>query len=320
MVNIPPICGDFGDGLWHCFTHITQCWSQPSARRRCTTKVWSQLWRPKQRLTFLIGNAGHVRPNTFSKSVYWLTFFRRWPQIMYGKPTNKPSPSYHYEWYCKDNPLVGLLLGSPQFVYGRVSDVDPATSPFGQPAKRRFVGRGIISCMCQHSIHQNPKYWWPKSWWPERNALLWECVLKEKSVGNHRKSLFLGGKTHGFPPDFCKDIGVVVAFRIPDVPGITSGLVYKTEVQAQGKQRWDMEDAWHLEMGNELQVWLSMTFHIFPQSFIMLYQDCSTWYSRSSCSSNLFHNSQFSCAIWNQNVNQNVCRRRSILQFGFVWK
>jgi hypothetical protein len=151
-------------------------------------------------------------------------------------------------------------------------------------------------------------------------ALLWECVLKEKSVGNHRKSLFLGGKTHGFPPDFCKDIGVVVAFRIPDVPGITSGLVYKTEVQAQGKQRWDMEDAWHLEMGNELQVWLSMTFHIFPQSFIMLYQDCSTWYSRSSCSSNLFHNSQFSCAIWNQNVNQNVCRRRSILQFGFVWK
>lgn len=61
--------------------------------------------------------------------------------------------------------------------------------------------------------------------------------LKEKSVGNHRKSLFFGGKTHGFPPDFCEDIGVVVAFRIPDVPGITSGLVYKTEVQAQGKQR-----------------------------------------------------------------------------------
>ena len=29
MVNIPPICGDFGDGLWHCFTH-TQCWSQAS--------------------------------------------------------------------------------------------------------------------------------------------------------------------------------------------------------------------------------------------------------------------------------------------------
>ena len=188
-------------------------------------------------------------------------------------------------------------------MFGRVSDVDPAASPFGRPAERRFVGQGIISCsMCQHSIHQNhPKskiLVTRKKWWPERNAL-WECVLREKSVGNHRKSLFFGRETHGFPPDFCEDIGVVVAFRIPDVPGITSGLVYKTEVQAQGKQRWDMEDAWHLEMGHELQVWLSMTFHIFPQSSIMLYQDCSTWYPRSSCSSILFHDSQFSCAIWN---------------------
>ena len=53
--------------------------------------------------------------------------------------------------------MVGLLLGSPRFVYvWSVSDVDPAASPFGRPAERRFVGQGIISCsMCQHSIHQN---------------------------------------------------------------------------------------------------------------------------------------------------------------------
>lgn len=41
--------------------------------------------------------------------------------------------------YCEDHPLmVGLLLGSPQFdvdPFGRVSDVDPAASPFGRPKK-----------------------------------------------------------------------------------------------------------------------------------------------------------------------------------------